>query len=121
MAAKRAAAEHRGLDRLHQAVPASQQLYRSLAERGGKLASATRELLRLLELYGPRKLEQAIALFNERDADAEHGKHAGVFHANNAAAYDDEGLGQLRHEMYGTRHLEACQVRAAMLLEDLLA
>lgn len=61
VAAKRAAAEHRGLDRLHRAVPASQQLYRSLAERGGKLASATRELLRLLELYGPVKLEQAIA------------------------------------------------------------
>jgi len=60
VATKRAAAEHRGLDRLQQAVPRSQQLFRLLAERGEKLASATKELLRLLELYGPLKLDQAL-------------------------------------------------------------
>lgn len=60
VAAKRAAAEHRGLDRLQQAVPRSQQLFRRLAERGEKIGSATKELQRLLELYGPLKLDQAL-------------------------------------------------------------
>jgi transposase len=57
---KRAAAKHRGLDRLHQAVPSSQALHQRLAERGAKLGSATTELLRLLDHYGAIELEQAI-------------------------------------------------------------
>jgi transposase len=68
VAAKRGAAEHRGLDRLQRAVPRSQQLYRLLAQRGGKLSSATRELLRLLELYGPLPLDRAIAEALDKDS-----------------------------------------------------
>jgi hypothetical protein len=60
-AAKRAARDHRGLDRLQQEVPRSQQLFRLLAQRGEKLGSATKELLDLLSLYGPVKLDQAMA------------------------------------------------------------
>ena len=61
VAAKRAARDHRGLDRLQQAVPRSQELYRRLAQRGDSLRTATRELLALLDLYGPLKLGQATA------------------------------------------------------------
>jgi hypothetical protein len=42
------------------------------------------------------KLEQAVALFNQRDANAEHGEHAGVFDADHAAAHHNEGPGQYR-------------------------
>ncbi len=42
------------------------------------------------------ELEQAVALFNERNAHAEDGEHAGVFDADHAASDDDEGAGQLR-------------------------
>jgi hypothetical protein len=57
---KRNAASHRGLDRLQQAAPSSQELHQRLAERGDKLGSATTELLRLLDHYGARELELAI-------------------------------------------------------------
>src|SRR5450631_1312675 len=40
------------------------------------------------------EFEQAVALFNESDAHAEDGEHAGVFDADNAAAYNDERVGQ---------------------------
>jgi transposase len=61
VAAKRAARAHRGLDRLAQAVPASQNLLREAAERGTPLARATAQLVQLLDDYGAAELEQAIA------------------------------------------------------------
>ncbi len=39
------------------------------------------------------EFEQLVALFNEGDADAEDGEHAGVFDADDAAADDDERVG----------------------------
>jgi len=61
VAAKRAARAHRGLDRLAQAVPASQDLLQQAAERGTPLARATAQLVQLLDDYGAAELEQAIA------------------------------------------------------------
>jgi transposase len=61
VAAKRAAAAHRGLDRLAHAVPASQALLQQAAARGTPLTRATRELVELLDAYGAAELEQAIA------------------------------------------------------------
>ncbi len=55
-----AAAQHRGLDRLHHAVPRSQELHRLLAQRGAPLGSATAALLRLLDHYGATELDLAI-------------------------------------------------------------
>jgi hypothetical protein len=69
---KRAATRHRGLDRLHQAVPSSQELHQRLAERGAKLGSATTELLRLLDHYGARELEQAIKEALAKDSPHPH-------------------------------------------------
>jgi transposase len=69
---KRAAANHRGLDRLQQAVPSSQELHQRLAERGDKLGSATTELLRLLDHYGARELEQAIKEALDKDSPHPH-------------------------------------------------
>jgi transposase len=63
---KRQAREHRGIDRLHHAVPASRQLLIALAERGGNIGGATSGLLRLLEQVGASDLEQAIAEATER-------------------------------------------------------
>jgi transposase len=57
---KRSAREHRGIDRLSHAVPASRAVLLSLAERGLNLGSATAALLRLLDHYGPARLEAAI-------------------------------------------------------------
>jgi hypothetical protein len=61
VAAKRAARTHRGIDRLAQAVPTSQDLLRQTAERGTPLARATTQLVQLLDDYGAAELEQAIA------------------------------------------------------------
>jgi transposase len=61
VAAKRAAAAHRGLDRLAHAAPASQALLQQAAARGTPLTRATRELVELLDAYGAAELEQAIA------------------------------------------------------------
>jgi len=61
VAAKRAAAAHRGLDRLAHAAPASQALLHQAAARGTPLTRATRELVELLDAYGAAELEQAIA------------------------------------------------------------
>ncbi len=44
-----------------------------------------------------RKFEQARPLFDDDDAHAERGEHAGVLDANDAAAHDDERLRNLRH------------------------
>lgn len=58
---KRAAARHRGQDRLRRAVPRVVDLLTALAERGQNMGSATSQLLRLLDLYGPASLDQAVA------------------------------------------------------------
>jgi hypothetical protein len=58
---KRQAREHRGLDRLHHAAPSSQPFFVELANRGGNLGATTSGLLRLLDRYGARALEQALA------------------------------------------------------------
>lgn len=58
---KRRGREHRGIDRLHDAAPSSQPFFIVLAQRGGNLGATTSGLLRLLDRYGPRALEQACA------------------------------------------------------------
>ncbi len=63
---KREAREHRGIDRLHHAVPASRQLLIALAERGGNIGGATSGLLRLLDQVGAGDLDSAIAEATER-------------------------------------------------------
>jgi len=57
---KREARQHRALDRLQSAVPATRDLMVSLAERGHSLGSATAALLRLLDHYGAERLQEAI-------------------------------------------------------------
>ncbi len=49
VAHKHASREHRSLDRLHHAVPASRQLLRVVAERGGNLGSMVFSLTGLLD------------------------------------------------------------------------
>jgi transposase len=56
---KREARTHRGLDRLHHAVPAVEPLLQAFAARGFNLGSATVALLRLLDHYGPAALAAA--------------------------------------------------------------
>jgi transposase len=58
---KRAAREHRGLDRLHHAAPASHGLFAEAALRGTNLGSLTRGLLSCLDAYGAAALGEAIA------------------------------------------------------------
>jgi transposase len=58
---KHQAREHRGMDRLHHATPSSQPFFVELANRGGNLGATTSGLLRLLDRYGARALEQALA------------------------------------------------------------
>jgi transposase len=58
--AKREAREHRGIDRLYHAVPASQPLCAAVAARGGNLGGLTRGLLPLLDRFGAAALEHAI-------------------------------------------------------------
>jgi transposase len=60
-ARKRAARQHRGQDRLAQAVPNSRELLLAAAERGENLGSLTAALLRLLDAYGAGELGAAIA------------------------------------------------------------
>jgi transposase len=55
------AREHRGIDRLHHAAPSSEGLFLEIANRGGNLGATTSGLLRLLDRYGARALDQAIA------------------------------------------------------------
>jgi transposase len=57
---KHAAHQHRGMDRLAQATPASQTLLMRAAERGANLGAITVGLLRLLERYGAAALQDAI-------------------------------------------------------------
>jgi transposase len=60
VARKRQARQHRGQDRLAQAVPNSRALLLQAAERGENLGSITAALLRLLDAYGARELQAAI-------------------------------------------------------------
>ena len=57
---KHAAREHRGMDRLSHAAPATRDLLIALAERGKNLGYATVRLLGLLDTYGPERLEAAV-------------------------------------------------------------
>lgn len=57
---KRQAREHRGIDRLHHAVPTSRLLLQDAAERGGNIGGLTVALTRLLDTDGPAILEAAI-------------------------------------------------------------
>ena len=57
---KRHARQHRQTDRLVKAAPASQTLLAQAAERGYRLGTIIRELLRLLDRYGAEELQAAI-------------------------------------------------------------
>jgi transposase len=69
---KRQAREHRGLDRLAAAAPASRELLTRLAQRGTNLGSATARLLELLGEFGAARLEQAIREALEKDIPHHH-------------------------------------------------
>jgi transposase len=58
---KRAAKEHRAIDRLHAALPHSQAWLTALAERGGNLGSATWGLSRLLDTERADAIDAALA------------------------------------------------------------
>ena len=73
VAEKRAARAHRGLDRLHHAVPRTRELFRLLAQRGTNLGSATAALLRLLDTYGAAELESAVDEALEHQSPHPHG------------------------------------------------
>jgi len=62
------AREHRGIDRLHHAAPSSQGLFVEIANRGGNLGATTSGLLRLLDRYGARALDEAVATALAQDA-----------------------------------------------------
>lgn len=59
--AKRQGREHRGLHRLHHAVPSSRRLIEEFAKRGSNLGGVTLSLLKTLDLVGATELEAAIA------------------------------------------------------------
>lgn len=65
---KRHARQHRGMDRLQRAVPNSAELMLRLAERGDNLGSATAALLRLVDHYGAKTVEDAITETLANDA-----------------------------------------------------
>ena len=53
--------QRNSMDRLQHAVPNSAEMMLRLAERGAGLGSATSALLRLVDHYGAKAVEQAIA------------------------------------------------------------
>jgi len=61
VANKRAAREHRGLDRLQHAAPSARAFFVTAAERGLNLGALTRGLTHLLDTHGPAALESALA------------------------------------------------------------
>ena len=61
VAEKRAARAHRGVDRLTAAVPRTRELLTQAAARGEPLGTCTTRLLRLLDAYGARELDGAVA------------------------------------------------------------
>jgi hypothetical protein len=60
VAVKREAREHRGANRLTNAVPIAKELLVRAAVRGGNLGAITLDLLRLLDRFGPAELQAAI-------------------------------------------------------------
>jgi hypothetical protein len=60
LAHKRAGREHRALDRLHHAAPASKRFYKLAAEHGVHLGVLTRGLLQILDTHGADALAQAL-------------------------------------------------------------
>jgi len=69
---KHQASQHRGTDRLAQAVPQSRELLRQAADRGEPLGRITAALLDLLDRYGATELQAAI----------KEALHRGVPHPN---------------------------------------
>jgi transposase len=65
---KTRARQHRGLDRLSKAAPASAAFLRLVADRGGNLGSTTKSLLHLLNQVGAAELEEALVDAIEHDA-----------------------------------------------------
>jgi hypothetical protein len=61
VAFKRAARHHRGLDRLHHACTHAPAFFAALAARHGNLGAATTALTKLLDLYGARAVDDALA------------------------------------------------------------
>ena len=57
---KRAAREHRGIDRLHAAAPSSSAFFARVAEYGGNLGGMTSGLLSLLDAHGAEAIEEAL-------------------------------------------------------------
>jgi transposase len=57
---KRAARQHRGLDRLHHACPHAAAFFAAVAERSGNLGATTTGLTNLLDLYGAAELDAAL-------------------------------------------------------------
>ena len=68
VARKREARAHRGLDRLHHAVPSAAKLLERAARRGHNLGSAVAGLLRLVDTWGAHAVERAVAEALESDA-----------------------------------------------------
>jgi transposase len=68
--AKRSARQSRGMTRLFRAVPGAKTLLERVVERGQNLTSATRQLEGMLDDYGARELEVAVAHVNERKLTA---------------------------------------------------
>jgi transposase len=67
VADKRAAHQHRGMDRLQHAAPHSRDFLRRCAERGQNLGNVTWQLGRLLDQYGAAELDAALAEANARE------------------------------------------------------
>jgi len=65
---KRAAREHRSLDRLHHAVPRAQELLRIVADRGGNVGRTVWSLTQLLDSHHEKALDAAIAEAIARDS-----------------------------------------------------
>ncbi|MGQ7848722.1 IS21 family transposase [Granulosicoccus sp. 3-233] len=57
VAEKRAATEHRGMNRLHHAAPSASTLLEQAGLRGTSLRTLVRELMRLLDEYGATEVE----------------------------------------------------------------
>jgi transposase len=74
---KKRARKERGLDRLQRAAPSSAELLGKLAERGENLGAAVARLIKILESYGARELEWAMAECLKRGVPHPHAvRHA---------------------------------------------
>jgi hypothetical protein len=59
---KRAARQHRGLDRLHHACSHAPAFFAAVAERSGNLGATTTGLTKLLDLYGAAELDASLQI-----------------------------------------------------------